>query len=257
MTAISSTPGRRPSKTIAVIRTHFANPSTLIIVPLIVIAGILLLNIVVWALIMANLDSGADRAEVSEGLQYSGASSYLFIYMLVVAVQAIAAVLPLSLSYGATRRQFAIGTGLTFVGVAAAYATLLTILAVVEDATGGWWLGGRMFTAVYFGGDAWYERWLVFFALTLVFFVIGAAFATIFQRWRRTGLLLAFATVAVVGIGIVALLTATGTWEASWGWLVDTASALGWVGVPLASLVPIVVIAGLTYLVLRRTTITT
>ena len=68
------------------------------------------------------------------------------------------------------------------------YAVGLTILAGLEQATDGWGVGGRMFTAAYFGGAdiEWWMRLPIFFFILLFFFFVGAAVATVYVRWRAT-----------------------------------------------------------------------
>jgi hypothetical protein len=250
MTALTTA---HPGKTGAVVRTYFANRMTLIGMPMIILAGILVVNIIVWALILTNVGA-ADRADVREGLQWSGASIWIFGYMSVVAIQGVSIVLPFALSYGATRRQFSTGSGLAFLLVAIFYTVVLTVLALIEEATSGWWVGGRMFTAIYFAGGTWYERALVYFAIMVFSLAVGGFFASVYARWRRTGVLL---TSAVVVLGVIGALFVIGEWI---GWtpffteVEDLTTALGWVWLPIASLVPSLVLAGAAYLVLRRVT---
>ena len=68
-----------------------------------------------------------------------------------MSAQAVNAAFPLALGWGATRRAFSLGSGLLWVALSALYAAGYTLLGLVEELTGGWGLGGRMFTAVYFG----------------------------------------------------------------------------------------------------------
>ena len=52
----------------------------------------------------------------------------------------------------------------------------------------------RMFTAVYFGGPdiEWWMRLPIFFFILLFFFFVGAAVATVYVRWKATGLVFFF-----------------------------------------------------------------
>ncbi|MDM4764169.1 hypothetical protein QT381_14255 [Galbitalea sp. SE-J8] len=256
-TALAARPARTASKTLAVARAYFANPWTTIATPLVVLAAVLLLNITIWAIISANLHDAGDRADFRDGVQWSGASSWMFVYMFVLAVQAITAQLPFALSYGATRRQFLAATGIVYLVLSVGYATLYTLLALVERVSNGWGFSGRMFTAVYFGADSWVARWLTFFALLLACFLVGSAFAAVYQRWRRTGLLLAFAVVAALVVGGAALLTLTEGWVAFGAGIASAWTSAGDLALPLFT-TPFVVVGGLvTWLVVRRATITT
>lgn len=253
-TATAARQPRTASKTLAVARAYFTNPMTTLVTPLIVVAAILLFNLAIWALVSVNLDS-SDRADFQDGLEFSGASSWMFAYMFVVAVQGVASILPFALSYGATRRQFLAASGIVFLALSVAYATLYTVLSALEQATDGWGFGGHMFTAIYFGSGGWAARWLTFFALTLMCLLVGAAFSAVFQRWRVLGLLLTFAVIALVLLGAGTVTTLAEGWDEfgaavarAWLWGGDLA-------LPLFAAAPAVLGALGGWLVLRRTTI--
>jgi hypothetical protein len=234
-----------------VVKLNLANPMTTIGLPWLILGSIFVLTLAIWVLVRANTPA-ADQADVSEGFQYSGASFWIFVYMMVVAVQAMNLTFPLALGYGSTRRDFYLGSALTFVLLSVMWAVGLTLLAVIEKATGGWGLGGQMFTALYFGGvevPVW-ERFVIFLCGMLFFFFVGAAVAAIYVRWKAFGLTLFFIGLGAALVATVALITWAGIWQAV-GQFLAGAQALGvslWLLVPTA-------IAGLAgYLVLRRAT---
>ncbi|WP_291040373.1 hypothetical protein [Herbiconiux sp.] len=258
MTAVqTSTAAARPaagsgSRVIPVVRLHFVNRFSMLVLPWIILGFIFLVNLAIWWIVMSAVSPDADRADVQEGLQWSGASFYIFVYMMVLGVQAIALTFPFALGFSATRRDFWLGTSLTFVLLSAIYAAGMTVLALIEVATGGWGLGGRMFTALYFGGDAtpWFARFFLFFATFLFFFFVGALAAVIYQRWRVNGMLIFFGALTVALVGGVALITFSESWPAVGAWFVETGAS----GVVAWSLVPTGLAALVGYAILRRTT---
>lgn len=234
-----------------VTRLHMANPWTTVIWPWIIIAAIFVLTYAIWLIVLGNAPA-ADRAEVSEGLQYSGASSWVFVYMLVVAVQAMNLTFPLALGYGSTRRDFYLGSSLLFVLLSAMWTVGLTVFAVLEKATDGWGVGGRMFTAIYFGGEnaeIW-QRLIIYFCLMLFFFFIGAAVASIYVRWKVTGMLTFFIGLGALVVGAIALISYTRTWGTIGQFFVDAQAT----GIALWLLVPTAIAGIAGYLVLRRAT---
>lgn len=234
-----------------VVRLHLANPRTTIVLPALILGAIFVLTYAIWWLVSTNLDP-SDAADASNGTQYSGAPGWIFFYMLVVAVQAMNLTFPLALGYGSTRRDFYLGSALTFVLLSAGWAIALTVLSALETLTGGWGIGMHMFTTIYFGGgdnEIW-QRLVIFFCLMLFFFFTGAVFATVFVRWKATGLVAAFIAIGALLVGVIALVTYTRSWDAVGAFFLQ-AQALGtalWLLVPTA-------IAGVTgYLVLRHAT---
>jgi uncharacterized Tic20 family protein len=251
MTTIAHTvrpPASPVGRVLNIVRLHLTNPWTTIILPWLIMIAILLGNLAIWGLILANTPA-ADLADVREGLGYSGASTYIFVYIMVVAVQAISVTFPFALGYGVTRRDYYLGTALTFTGLSAMFSVGLTILAAIEEATNGWGLGGRMFTTFYYG-ENWGQRLFIYFAAFLFFFSIGMAAASIWVRWKANGLIAFFVGLAVIVVGGIALFTFTGTWAAFGSFFANAGFVGSFAGSHVVS-----AIAGISgFFVLRRAT---
>jgi len=255
MTVIESIPQvesgpRRTNRIGSVVRLHLVNKASIIGIPLMILGFILLVNIAIWAIIAASVTDRSDLADAQEGLQWSGASFYLFVYMMVVGIMAISAVFPLAQGFSVTRRDFYLGTSVTYLLLAVFFGAVMTVMAAIETATRGWWLGGRMFTAVYFGDGAWYERFFLFTAGFLFFFFVGTVIATIYSRWRVFGTLVFFAILTVLLVGLAFLATVSGSWPAVGSWFVTN----GPTGFIAWSLVPTAISALAGYAVLRKAT---
>lgn len=261
MTTITADVGRPTAATgfsriWSVTKLHFVNPSTTITVPLIVMAGILFVNIaIMWIISISAPD--ADRADVAAGVSWSGASFYIFVYMMVVAVQSTNLTFPFAQGYGVTRRSFSLGAGLSYVILSVAFTALLTVLSLIEEATDGFGVGARIFTAVYFGdsggahfGDGWSQRAFIYLALFLFFFFVGSAVAAIYVRWRAIGITMFFVALAVGLVGAAFLITLTESWDGVAEFFVSA----GWMGSFALLYVPTVVSAIGGYLLLQRAT---
>ncbi|BAU32812.1 ABC transporter ATP-binding protein [Microcella alkaliphila] len=107
--------------------------------PLGVLAFILLLNIGIGIVIEQATQSAADSGgEADVTITVSGGVAFVYIYMLVIAVQSVNMSFSIALGWGATRRDFALGT-LAFFGIMSlSYGLLIAAMAVVERVTGGW-----------------------------------------------------------------------------------------------------------------------
>ena len=71
--------------------------------------------------------------------------------------------LPFALALGVSRRSYYIGTALLAVALAAVYGLALTVLQVIERATGGWGVGLHFFRVPYILTGPWYLTWLTSF----------------------------------------------------------------------------------------------
>ena len=72
----------------SVLRLHFANPMPAVVVPAIVLGGIFAVNLVIWWIVLRSVPPEG-MADARDGLEWNGATFYLFVYMLVVAVMAL------------------------------------------------------------------------------------------------------------------------------------------------------------------------
>jgi hypothetical protein len=210
---------------------------------------IIALTVMVWALVLANIADPADQAKAREGFGYSGSSGFIFVYMIVVAVQSINTMFPFAQGYGVTRRNFALGTAAYFVILSAFYGIGLTVLSVIEDATNGWGVGGSLFSVGYFG-DTPAQRLFVFFAILILFFFAGSAIASIYVRWKAFGITTFFIAFAFLIVGMGALVTLVGGWDEIGAWF----AATGLVGAFAWSFVVSALAALGGYAVLRRAT---
>ena len=254
LTAPAAASGARPlgRRLWNVVRLHLANPFTIFGTPLIVVASIFAINWMIWWIIRTVAPSDPESIDdVSQGFQYSGASLWVFVYMMVIAIMAMNLTFSFALGFGSTRRDFALGTHLTFVGLAALYALIYTLLSGLETWTDGWGMGGAMFNSLYFGVDApWGLRMFHVFAAFLFFFAIGSAFGAMYVRWKAKGLIIFFSLLAIALIGAAALATVT----ASWGAVGEFFVTVGFTGGYALSLAISAVAALASYLVLRRAT---
>jgi len=232
----------------SVAKLHFANPWTTLGLPWIILGVIFVGMLTIWWLIYSAIDP-ADRAGALEGTQFSGSSFFIYIYMMVVAIQAISITFPFALGYGVTRRDYYLGSALAFVVLAVIYTAGLTLISAAETMTGGWGMGVTIFAPVYFGAGI-AERIFVQFVAFLFFLFFGSAIAAVWVRWKATGVTMFFIVVAALLVGLIALATFTGSWSAVGARLVD----LGVLGVAAWSLVLTAISGVAGFTLLRRAT---
>jgi hypothetical protein len=247
-TAAPSAPRPR-SRILAVTRLHYVNRFQFVYQPLIILGGIFLINLAIWLIIVAATPLG-DRGVTEAHLGYSGAVFYIYVYALVIAVQAVARTFPFSLGFGVTRRNFWLGSAIAFVILAVIFSVVLTVMSAIEIATHGWGIGGRMFAPDYFTNASWGIRFVMYLLPLLFCLFLGSAAASVWVRWKVTGLIVFFAIVAVLLLGTVAILTLGKFWGQFGNWL----GATGLTGVLLWLLIPTAVCALAGYFILRRAT---
>ncbi|GAA5034525.1 hypothetical protein ACFQRL_14490 [Microbacterium fluvii] len=233
------------NRTLNVVRMQLVNRQTYIWVPLIIIGSAWVISYLIYAIIGAGLGAHPARGE-----GFNGASQAPLWYFLAIGVQALTLTFPFSQAMSVTRRTFFLGTTLVTAAAGAVLATLYTLLKLPELATNGWGVGSYMFALPWVTDGPWYHGWLFFFAVTVLFFILGFWFATIYKRFGVAALTSALVALALLLVGAVALIT----WQQWWGsvgaWLAQQSS--GQIG---AWMLAVAVVLGLSsYLTLRRAT---
>ena len=229
-----------------VVRLHYASRWTLVVLPWLILAIIFIINLLVWLII--DIATGTD-SYTSSG-EWSGGTSYIFIYIFILAIQAIALTFPFALGFSVTRRDYYLGTSAAFILLAAMFSAGIVILGYLEQWTSGWWLGAHLFHVIYFGTGPVWERFFNVFGIMLFCFFGGTLIATIYVRWKMNGVLVLMVALAFLLVGAFAWVALTDGWSAVGQWFGST----GTTGVIAWLLVPTVVAALVGFRVLRYAT---
>lgn len=242
---LSTRPRPLTTRVSAVVRLLFGNPWTAIYTPLLILGFIVLMNVAIWAIVRANIPEDGEMAS-----NVNGGAMFLFIYMLVVAVQSVNQTFHLALGYGSTRRDFMLGFGVFAVALSVGYTALLATLAAIETATDGWGIRLNFFATATVGLDNWGEAVLFGTLGFLLFFGIGAATASVYVRWKAMGMYVFWAGLVVLVLGSAALIT----WAQAWPQVGEFFVAAGIIGSAAWSLVLTAFCAIAAWLILRRAT---
>ncbi|MDK1359579.1 hypothetical protein QNO00_04775 [Arthrobacter sp. zg-Y1219] len=217
------------NRALAVARMQLLNKWIYLGVPAIILVVSTLVALAILALIP---DTGSSRM--------SFAGQAVMWYFLSIGVQALILTFPFSQAMSVSRRSFYLGTLGLFAVMALGLGVLYWLLGLVEEATGGWGINAHVFALPWIAESAWHTQILLYFALSTLLFMFGFWFATVYKRWRMTGLMAAVIGLALVLLGAVAAATWTQSWAEVGAWFVRlTPLALtGWLllgGVVLAA----------------------
>ena len=231
-----------------VVRLHAANPWTTIITPWMIFAVVFGLNVAVWYAVVVAA-GGRDKLDPG-AFSSNGGGTWILIFLMVAAIQAMNLTFRFALGMGFTRRDYYIGTLLYFALLAAMFASGITLMAIIERATNGWGVDGRFFMPWEAAATSAPTLWLVILLAALVFIAVGIAAATMWVRWGAVGLYMFFGAFAVVTVGTVWLVTWAKAWDDVGDYLTGHSplTIVSWT-------VPITVVsAAFGYLMLRRAT---
>ena len=210
------------NRTLNVVRMQLVNRATFVWVPLIVLAGTVVISLAIFGLISS--------AGASATMFGGGAQAPLW-YFLAVGVQALTLTFPFSQAMSVTRREFYLGTLVTAALTSAGLAVIFVIGGLIEEATGGWGMNAFMFRLTWIWSQGPLVAGLFFFALALLFFIVGFCFATVYKRWGNLVL-----TVVFIGLGMLLIATM---------WLIGQMQAWGAVFAWFGALTPIALTAAL------------
>ena len=139
-----------------------------------------------------------------EGMQWNGAIFALLGPLIGYGFTSMGQYFPLALGLGLTRREFATGVSLVFLGNAAIYSAVITFGKIIEVATGGFGLQIRFFDVFYTGtGPAW-QTLVQTFLLILGVLFLGAAITAAYLRFGQPFLWIAGAVLSMLAVAILA-----------------------------------------------------
>ena len=228
------------NRPLAVARMQLLNKWLYLGVPGIIIVASTALAIAILALIPSD----------QEGTRQAFSGQAAMWYFFAAGIQSLSLAFPFSQAMSVSRRSFYLGTLGLFSLLALALGVLYWLLGLVERATNGWGVDGNIFALPWVAESDWWIQILLYFALTILLFVFGFWFATVYRRWRTIGLVTALLGFALILLGGVALATTTDSWAAVGAWFVQLTplSLSGWL------LLAGAVLAAGSYGTLRRAT---
>jgi hypothetical protein len=226
-----STPSLR-GRTLNVIRLQFINRWTFIWVPLLVLGGSWVISMLIYLIIAGN---GVD------GPMYGGGAQAPLWYFTAVGVQAMAYTFPFSQAMSLTRREFFVGSTAAAAVSALGMTAVIVLLGMIEEATGGYGINAYFGYVPFVWDQGPLAAGMLFFGLILLLFTIGFWCATVYKRYGTAVLVGGILAVALVLVGVVALLTWNELWPRVGRLLVD----LGAVGLGISALVLTVVLGAL------------
>ena len=186
-----------------VARYHLVDRLTFVGLPWGIMAFSFLVNIVI-ALLVPTAPHGI----------YTGGLATIYVFLLVCGAVIMTRSLPFGLVLGISRRTYYLGTSLLVVALGVVYGLGLTLLQLVERATGGWGVSLHFFRIPWILDGPWYQTWLTSFVLLVLFFLYGMWYGLVFRRWNLPGLLAFIAAQIVVALGVVIVVSVTHDWPA-------------------------------------------
>jgi len=227
------------NRTVSVVRMQLINRQTYIWVPLMVLGGAFVITLAIYWIIA---NAGAD------GPMYGGGAQAPLWYFGVVGVQALTLTFPFSQAMSVTRREFYLGTLLTALLTAAVLAVVFVVGGLIEEATGGWGMNGYFFYLPWIWVAGAGGAFVFYFTLAMLFFIAGFWAATIYKRFGSVALTTVLLGIAALLVLWLFLVGQTNGWVALFAWF----AAQGALGLALWGLVAGAVLAGISYLTLRR-----
>lgn len=190
------------NRAVGVAKMQLINKWTFLGIPAVIIVLAFLLSLGIWALIPNTVE-----------VKYSGAGQAVMWYFFGLGIQSLTMTFPFSQGLSISRRSFFLGTVGLFAVLAAVVSGLYVVLGLVEKATNGWGLQGRMFALEWVAEQPWFIQLFFYFVIMLFLFLLGFWSATVYKRWRTTGTLVMCVGFAVLLLGAAALTT----WQDRWG----------------------------------------
>jgi len=223
-------------RTLNVIRLQLINRQTFIWVPLIVLAGAVVISVLIYAMIPISTP------------KYGGGGQAPLWYFFAIGISAMTLTFPFSQAMSITRREFFAGTMLTAILGSAFLGVIFLIGGGIETLTNGYGVNGYVFYLPWLWEAGPFGAFVVYFTLALLLFVLGFTGATIYKSWGPMVLTIVGVGLGLVLVGLVFLVTRLDLWMQVWGAIGD----LGALGLALWGLVAVALLGGVSFLAFRR-----
>jgi hypothetical protein len=235
-----------PRRVWSVVRLHAANPWPTLCLPWLILIAVFAMTYSIWRIIAAALAGppGPDSFKLTGGV------SCLFVYLMVAAVQAMNLTFRFALAMSVTRRDYYLGTSVYFVILSLVYGVGLGALGGLEHLTNGWGIDGAFFAPSTLDNLPLWQAAYVYVLVIALFLFVGAAVATLYQRWKSNGIVTFFVGLGLVMVGAAWLITVAAKWSDVGAFFVRYQV----VGTASWSLVLTALAAVFGFLVLRRAT---
>ena len=208
--APAATAHRGMNPVLRIVRLHFVDRLQMVWVPIIMLASVAAVCVVIFLLLVAL--TPATGEEIAEGFRYNQAALWSWPgFIVTIGVYAYARTMPFAIGMmGSTRRHYWAGTALWIVVQSAYLSALMGAFLLLEQATGHWFTGARMFDVYALGDGDLGATLLISFAITLACLSVGAGLAAVYLRWGQYGVMAGIAGLLVVILGALALVLGTG-----------------------------------------------
>jgi hypothetical protein len=177
----------------------------------------------------------------------------ILIYMLVAGMIVIQQTFSFALGLCITRRSYYAGTAAAATGFILLSAVLLTVMLLLEQATGGWGVGLHFFEIPYLSDSGAGLALWTFFILLMFMFFGGMAISSLFRRFGKKGMFFFFLVTMLGFGGWSAIVTANNWWGGVGAWVMDIDYTI--VQTTFLLLACTLVLAAVSYLLLRRSTV--
>ena len=227
------------NRTVSVVRMQLINRQTYIWVPLLVLGGSFLITLAIYGILI--------NAGVAGDMYGGGAQAPLW-YFGVVGIQALTLTFPFSQAMSVTRREFYLGTLLTASMSAAILSLIFVVGGLIEEATDGLGINGYFFYLPWIWEAGPVGAAVFYFTCAMLFFVAGFWAATVYKRFGSVALTTVLVGIAALLVLALFLVGQAQAWAQMFSWFAGQ-GALGLAG---WGLLLITVLAGISYLTLRR-----
>lgn len=163
----------------------------------------------------------------------TGGLASIFIYMLVTGAVTLKDTFPFALGLSIRRKDYFQGTVIASFLFNVFNAVLLTILAVIENATNGWGIGLHLFSISILQDLSPVTVFGMYLILLLQMYFLGFATSSIHRRFGALGMIIFFVLAVLIGTGGSMLVSQFGLWGSIFSWIGHHYLALFWWMVPL------------------------
>jgi hypothetical protein len=151
---------------------------------------------------------------------YTGGLASIFIWMLIVCTAAVNSTFPFALGLCIRRTDYFLGTALILFVLSLANAIVLCLFSFIEtNLTDNWWTQLHFFSLPFLSENGLIGQFAISFLTMLHLCFLGFVFASIYRRYRMTGIYAFSAVIFLPGTVLGFLANYYNWWETIFNWI--------------------------------------
>lgn len=180
----------------------------------------------------------AVRGSHEEAFQNGGVIG-IYIVSFVVGIVSVAQMFPFAIGFSVSRKNYILGTAVTYTLVSASTAVILTLLSLAEKTTKGWGDLFYFFNLPWLNDGTVFQQLVVVFVLLMFLYFAGFTIGSVYRRYGQRGMIVCGGAALLLVSSFTLLATYYQWWVEIGHWIIQQSALqfVGWLAIVVFALI--------------------